>query len=532
MTIMRSNNSHFHFDGGIFDLDGVVTHTARVHARAWKRMFDQYLQQYAADNERPYVPFDLEDDYHIYVDGKPRYQGVKSFLESRGIELPFGKPDDDPEEGTICGLGNRKNLIYHEFLESDGVDVFQSTVDLILALRERGTRVGMMSSSKNATQILRRTGLDRLFEACVDGVVAEQTGLRGKPYPDSYLRTAELLGVSPQRSFVVEDAVSGVAAGVRGGFGLVIGVDRVSRPEQLRAAGADVVVKDLEELTVDDIDNMFARKHASRPSALERWSELTERWKGKRIVVFLDYDGTLTPIVATPDLAKISEDMRGILRELAGNCTTVIVSGRSREDVANLVRLDSLYYAGSHGFDIAGPSETELRHEIGSEYQATLESVTQKLNNELADIDGVLVENKRFSVAVHYRLVNDAEVPRVEKVVDDVLGQHPEFKKSLGKKVFELRPDIEWDKGKAVLWLLHALSLDDENVVPIYIGDDVTDEDAFAALHDRGLGILVSETPRQTGADLSLRNTKEVGMFLRLVSSWQYASDQTEGSTP
>jgi len=529
---MRCEDSNLHFDGCIFDLDGVVTDTASLHARAWKRMFDQYLQQATQDSAQPYAPFNLEDDYHIYIDGKPRYQGVKSFLESRGIALPFGKPGDHLSTQTICGLGNRKNLIYNELLERESAYVFQSTVDLILALRECGTRVGLMSSSKNASQVLRRAGLDGIFEACVDGVVAEKAGLRGKPNPDSYLRTAELLGVSPARSFVVEDAVSGVEAGVRGGFGLVIGVDRVSRPDELRAAGADVVVEDLEELTVSQIDELFAHKHTSRPSALDHWSELKEQWKGKQIVVFLDYDGTLTPIVATPDLATISDEMKEILRELAGNCTTIVVSGRGRADVASLVGLDSLYYAGSHGFDIAGPSETNLRHEIGLEYRSTLEDVTSTLRSELADTHGVLVEDKRFSVAVHYRLVNEAEVAKVEKVVDDVLAQHPNLRKSLGKKIFELRPDVDWDKGKAVLWLLQVLNLDDDNVMPLYIGDDVTDEDAFAALHGQGLGILVSETSRQTCADLSLRNTLEVGTFLKLVSEWQQSSKQTDGITP
>jgi alpha,alpha-trehalase len=518
------------FDAGIFDLDGVVTHTANVHARAWKQMFDQYLQQRSDGTSFGYTQFDSDDDYRIYVDGKPRYQGVESFLESRGIGLPFGEPDDDPAEDTICGLGNRKNVIYNQLIESEGVDVFQSTVDLILALRRRGSRIGLMSSSKNAAQILRRTGLDNLFEACVDGVVAERAGLRGKPHPDSYLRTAELLGVSPQRSFVVEDAVSGVEAGVRGRFGLIIGVDRVSRPVQLRDAGADLVVKDLEELTVDNIDEMFARRQSGCPSALDTWDETSEDWAGKRVAVFLDYDGTLTPIVATPDLATISDDMRDVLRELASACTTVIVSGRGREDVSNLVGLDNLYYAGSHGFDIAGPEGTTLRHEIGSEYRPLLEDVVRRLEEQLASTGGALIEDKRFSVAVHYRLVAEAEVPQVEAAVDQALTQHQGLRKAFGKKVFELRPDLEWDKGKAVLWLLDALDLDGADVVPLYIGDDVTDEDAFAALKGRGLGILVSETTRETHAELSLKNTQEVGAFLRLVSSWQMSHAQAKGT--
>ncbi len=520
-AIMRSESSNLHFAAGIFDLDGVLTHTASLHARAWKRMFDQYLQQVSTHTGQSFVPFNTDDDYRIYVDGKPRYQGVKSFLESRGIELQFGEPEEDPETDTICGLGNRKNLIYKELLQNEGVEVFQSTVDLVVALRKRGAHIGLMSSSRNAVPVLRKAGLEWMFEACVDGVLAEQEGLRGKPHPDSYLRTAELLGVSAPQTFVVEDAVAGVKAGVRGRFGLVIGVDRSERSKELQAAGADVVVQDLEEITVDQIDNMFAEKQARRPSALERWSELQEEWKGKKVAVFLDYDGTLTPIVATPDQAKISEDMKGILHELASSCTTVIVSGRGREDVANLVGLDNLYYAGSHGFDIAGPSGTKLRHEIGIEYRPTLEDVVRKLRAQLVDIDGALVEDKRFSVAVHYRLVPSAGVGRIERAVDETLAEHPELRKAYGKKVFELRPDLEWDKGKAVVWLLGALGLDESDVVPLYIGDDVTDEDAFATLRDRGTSILVSETPRETSADLSLKNTQEVGTFLKLVTSWQ-----------
>jgi trehalose 6-phosphate phosphatase len=214
------------FAAGIFDLDGVVTHTASLHAQAWKQVFDEFLKERAHETGGDFVEFDLRDDYLTFVDGKPRYQGVQSFLRSREIELPFGKPNDEPSHATACGLGNRKNELYNDLIESRGVDIFETTVTLIRQLRDRGTPVGLMSSSKNTAQILRRTELGHLFDARVDGVMAAEIGLRGKPHPDSYLKTAELLGVEAKDSFVVEDAVAGVEAGRRGGFGLVIGVDR------------------------------------------------------------------------------------------------------------------------------------------------------------------------------------------------------------------------------------------------------------------------------------------------------------------
>jgi len=514
---MDPNKTELHFSAGIFDLDGVVTHTASLHSRAWKAAFDEYLETWSRSEAVEFVPFDIRTDYLRYVDGKPRYQGVQSFLESRNIQIPFGTPSDESSANTCCGLGNRKNEFYNSLIDREGVDVFDSTVSLIRELRARGIRVGLMSSSKNTEQILRRTGLEDLFEARVDGVVSEQIGLRGKPHPDAFLKTAELLGTSAHRAFVVEDAVSGVEAGKQGGFGLVIGVDREGHPEALQAAGADFVVQDLAELTIEDIDRLYLQHQHQRPPALEHWSDISKKWEDRRIAVFLDYDGTLTPIVARPELAKLSPTMREILSDLARVHPTVIVSGRGREDVSELVGLDNLYYAGSHGFDIAGPAGTTVRHEIGPEYRPALEQAARSFEHQLSGIDGVLIEDKKFSIAVHYRQVADQDISRIEHAVDDVVEGQPQLTKTHGKKVLEVRPQLEWDKGKAVLWLLQALNLDSRDVMPLYIGDDVTDEDAFAVLEDRGLGILVTNEPRDTYASMYLRDTEEVGKFLRLL---------------
>jgi len=244
-------------DAVIFDLDGVVTQTAAVHAAAWKRLFDAYLAERAGTSagrsggaNDPLRPFDLESDYRRYVDGKPRYDGVRDFLASRGIDLPTGDPADPPERETVCGLGNRKNAFFNAEVEEHGVKTFPSTVTLIHALRAAGIRVGLMSSSKNTAMVLDVTRTTDLFEVRVDGVVAAEVGLPGKPDPAMYLETARRLGVRPGRAVVVEDALSGVEAGRRGAFALVIGVDRHGQADELREAGADVVVDDLAEVHV------------------------------------------------------------------------------------------------------------------------------------------------------------------------------------------------------------------------------------------------------------------------------------------
>lgn len=236
------------FDAVIFDLDGVVTRTASVHARAWKRAFDEFLARWKWGNGGSHPPFDIETDYPQYVDGKPRYDGVRDFLASRGIELPEGDPTDGPDVETVCGLGNRKNELYNEQLEEGGVEIFEDTVSQIRAWREMGLRTAIVSSSKNCAAVLQVAGLSDLFDVRVDGVESARLGLNGKPAPDIFLMATKLLGVEPARSIVFEDAVSGVQAGRAGGFGWVIGVDRGGAREALLANGADTVVSDLRDV--------------------------------------------------------------------------------------------------------------------------------------------------------------------------------------------------------------------------------------------------------------------------------------------
>lgn len=242
----------------IFDLDGVITQTALVHSRAWKEMFDQYLRERAEKYGESFREFTHEGDYLTYVDGKPRYEGVKSFLASRGIELPFGDPDDGPEKESICGIGNRKNIAFNLILERDGVQVYPSTVKLMAALRERGTRIGVASSSKNCEKVLEAAGLLDWIETRVDGVVSAELGLQGKPEADIFTTAAANLGVECHNAVVVEDAISGVQAGRKGNFGLVLGLAREDNARALLANGADIVVQDIAEIGLEGILKWFA----------------------------------------------------------------------------------------------------------------------------------------------------------------------------------------------------------------------------------------------------------------------------------
>jgi beta-phosphoglucomutase family hydrolase len=237
-----------HIEACLFDLDGVLTQTAKVHAAAWKEMFDAFLREWAERVDRPFEPFDPVADYDEYVDGKPRYDGVRSLIAARGIELPEGEPDDPPGAETIHGLGNRKNELVLEMIHRQGVHVYEGSVRYVRAVRDASLSRAVVTSSANAHEVLVAAGLDALFDMRVDGVIAEREQLKGKPAPDTFLFAARALRVSPAQAAVFEDALAGVAAGRAGEFGFVVGVDRVGQAEALREHGADVVVSDLAEL--------------------------------------------------------------------------------------------------------------------------------------------------------------------------------------------------------------------------------------------------------------------------------------------
>ncbi|MFN2366914.1 MAG: trehalose-phosphatase [Desulfurivibrionaceae bacterium] len=516
------NISKDKFEGILFDLDGVVTKTAKVHAASWKQLFDDYLEGRAGPDEK-WRPFDLDSDYSAYVDGKPRYDGVESFLKSRGIALPFGNQDDPVDAETICGLGNKKNQIFNEHLQRHGVELYEIAVELIRLLKKNGFKTGVVSSSKNCRTVLKAAGIEELFDVRVDGVVSEQLGLNGKPAPDIFLEAARRLETPPARAIVLEDALSGVQAGRSGHFGCVIGVDRNGRAEALQKQGADIVVKVLSELTVEGQIPLWQHDMEELPSALASLPEIRKLLSAGQAFIALDYDGTLTPIVESPELAILSDEMRDAVAALADKSVVAIISGRDLSNVKKLVSIDSLFYAGSHGFDISGPAGRRLGSRQGVKFLPVLDRAEQKLRTLLDNIPGILVERKKFSIAVHFRKVAEQRLPEVEAAVAQVLASHAGLRRTSGKKIFELQPEIDWHKGKALCWLMEALDLNRPGVLPFYLGDDLTDEDAFGVLQSGGIGVVVKgdeadAAPRPSRARYVLEDCRQVRDFLEALS--------------
>ena len=509
-AVIRSGD----LDAVVFDMDGVVTDTASVHAQAWARMFDRFLRGRAEMSGGSFSPF-TDDDYRRFVDGKPRYDGVRSFLASRGISLPDGDPSDPPDRDTVCGLGNRKDRDFLDHLRNEGIAPFPTTIALLERLRGAGVRTAIISASRNLDEVLAAAGVGDLFEVRVGGVETERLGLPGKPDPAVFVEAARRLAAEPGRSAVVEDALAGVEAGRRGGFRLVIGVDRTGHRSDLEAAGADVVVGDLGEVTVDASMSSIR----DLPDARSRLEEIRGRLDHRTPAVFLDYDGTLTPIAERPEAALLPEAVRLAIERLASRCTVAVVSGRDLDDVRRLVAVDGIVYAGSHGFDIAGPGGISEQHAVGSVPE--LDRAEGELRPLLASTPGARLERKRFSIAVHVRQVAGERVPEVEAAVEGVARAHPRLRTSVGKKVFELRPDVAWDKGRALLRIMSVLGLDGDAVAPVYVGDDVTDEDAFAVVRERGLGVVVrgEDDGRRTSATYSLARPEDIGELLDELSS-------------
>ncbi len=508
-------------DAVIFDTDGVITDTASVHAAAWKRLFDEYLRERAERLGGPFEPFDADEDYRRYVDGKPRYDGVQAFLGSRGVDIPWGDPTDPPDRETVCGLGNLKNGYFLDHLQEFGAVPYPSTVELVRELKARGVRTAVISASRNMREVLASAGVSDLFDVMVDGVAAEELGLAGKPDPAVFEEAAGRLGVEPARAAIVEDALAGVEAGKRGGFGLVIGVDRTGHADELAAAGADVVVGDLGDLGELGPLGTGApgEGHDIRdlPPALDHGAEIRGTLSERRPAVFLDYDGTLTPIVTRPEDATLPPRTRAVIERLAALVPVAILSGRDLEDVRRMVGVEGISYAGSHGFDLVRADGSA--HQRGQEFLPDLDAAERELGPRLEGVTGARVERKAFAIAVHFREVDEARVPEIDAAVADVAARHPGLRRTGGKKIFELRPDVDWDKGKALRWLLEELDLTGDDVLPIYVGDDDTDEDAFRAIRGEGLGLVVrgERDARPTSARYALRDTEEARTFLELL---------------
>ncbi|MDQ3192893.1 MAG: trehalose-phosphatase [Bacteroidota bacterium] len=499
-----------HLQAAIIDLDGVITRTATQHAKAWKSMFDKYNELRRKEGKQTYSPFIKEEDYPKLIDGIPRYDGVEEFLKSRNIKLPYGSPDDKSGKETICGLGNWKNTLFHKIIKEEGVEVFEDNIEAIKNWKKQGIKTAVISSSRNCKEILEATGLENLFDARVDGIISIERNIKGKPAPDIFLEAAKDLDVKPENAMIVEDSRAGIEAGKRGNFRLVVGIKNGSNMEELMNKGADKVVENLKTIDITCKETHSAKE---LPSALENILELKKKLEKVTTLLFLDFDGTLTPIVENHDDAAISDEMRALIERLAAKYSISIISGRGLSDVKARVGLNNIYYAGSHGFEISGPNNFFKENDEAQKVLPVFEELEPELKNKLKEIEGVRFERKKFTLAVHYRQVAKEKEKEVLAIIEKTVQNYKDVKMGEGKKVVEIRPNLNWDKGSAVEMLIQELTTTGNDFLPVYIGDDITDEDAFKTLIG-GIGILVGEHGKKSYADFHLENVEEVKEFL------------------
>ena len=457
--ILSSARQRLSFDAVVFELEGVFSPAVSLGADAWKRLFNAYLGQQADQRGQTSVP----------------------------------------------------------------VEVDPATVALTREMKRAGIGTAVASSSRSCSPLLERAGCDDLFAALVDGPAATRQCPSGKPDPTPFAKGAELLAATAERTVLVAESVSGVRAGRDGRFGLVLGIDRGGGRGGLRSNGADLVVDSLAEMSLDKIDGWFRNREHRRRSALLDLIGLEERIGGRPVAVFLDYDGTVTPVTGRPSEAHLAEETRDLLRRLAGRFPVAMVSGRGREDLEGLVQLSEVYLVGSHGWDISGPAGSGLGYVHDPGLVPLIDRLSAEITEETEAVEGLDLENKAYSIALHYRLADQAVVPGLEAMMDRMAAANPALQKTHGKGLFELRPRADWNKGSGIRWLVEELGRQGPRPAPIFLGDDLTDEDGFLALQEDGVGILVTDSPRPTAAGWSVANVGEALELLELLASGDLA---------
>lgn len=484
----------------VADMDSVLTRMAGLHERAWQVAFNTFFASCSGDDNRRAEL--SHDEYRRYLDGKLRYQGAADLLAARHIDLPKGTVADEPGTRTVSGIGNHKEKVLIELLEREGVAVFADALDALRRWRLSGIKLAAISASCNCRTVLRIVELEKHLDVIVDGEQAREREFNSKQA--MMLEAARQLGVQPADTLVLEDTAAGIRAGRKAGFGLTVGVNRNHHAAELENAGADAVVWSLSALR-------FPR---CLPSALNTVDTILASHAAERAVaIFLDFDGTLAAIVEDPRKVTLDDPISSTLRTLSGLCTLGLISGRDRSDLQKRVGIEGILYAGSHGLDIGGPGYEKILPEAEAAVPE-IERATQRLSQALESIHGVIIERKRFGVAVHYRQVrSDVDRQQIMRVVDSVLVDTG-LRKRKGKQVVELEPEVNWDKGHALAWLLETAELDAEHVLVVYIGDDETDEDVFASLAGKGVSIVVDDEVSNSLADYRLANPDEVARFL------------------
>jgi trehalose 6-phosphate phosphatase len=394
-----------------------------------------------------------------------------------------------------------------------------NATDHIRQWHDRGLKTAVIISGKNSEH-LKNSDMISVFDKKIYSDFSGKSESGNKSSSNILIKATGELGVSPDLTVFVGDAEADVQAGKEGEFAFSIGINKNHNKTLLYEAGADVVIDNLHELELYEEKGTKPYFTQSLPSVFSIKPKFFEMIWHKKIVIFLDYDGTLTPIVKQPEDAVLSDRMRETLEELTKFYTVAIVSGRDMKDVMHFVKLDQIIYAGSHGFRISGPDDMYMENEKAKKMLGKLDEIEKELRNKLENkIKGVKIERKHYAIAVHYRNSPEDQIDKIVNIAEQMISKHTGFKKGEGKKVVEVRPDLNWHKGKALYWILDAVGLSkDPNICPMYIGDDITDEDAFKAIADNGIGILVGTHKQPTAAQYKLENVDQVQEFLQSMS--------------
>ncbi len=492
----------------IFDLDGVLTQTHNLHARAWNKLFLEFLgkrrQGPHTENEDLH-DYDDKNDYQRFLDGKPRLEGIKSFFRSRNI--PY-------EENLIRELGEKKNIFYQKLLEMEGPHTVPESVSFIQKLREHNVPMAVVSSSRNCRLILKMAGIDDYFKVIIDPQIAESKHLQGKPRPDYFIEAAQKLNKRQNECAIVEDSLAGVKAGKDGDFKKVyaIKLDKDKQAmEKLKAEGADQVLSSLWEIKE-------AQEMLTLPDVFTVFKDIFPESEKKNYFLFLDFDGTLSPIVAEPEKARPLEGIKEIVQRCSEFFPVCIITGRDTEVIKKLLPLTDIYYAACHGFEITGPKEYHYELPEALALIPVFDKAQHLLTLRLSAMEGLIIERKKFGLAFHYRKIgSDSVIAELKKEIQEYCLNHQELRFQLGEKVIEIQPHLNWDKGKALLKLYQVLNLKMKDTPPLYLGDGNTDEDAFREMRDCGVPILASIEARPTLARYHLKGPQKVKKFLETI---------------
>ena len=518
MTRAAAIDPRYH-DAVIFDLDRVLTEAASVQRLAWASLFHDCLAQRLPLEDEDRSLF-ADDDYQKLVDGAPCPDRIADFLASRGISLPLGVPSDTGDD-TISGLVNRHRRVYLDLLERD-VPLFGAMVNLARRLRDIDVATAAHSSGL-VCQALKSAGVDDLFDVCIDGTAAEGHGIARNPdllvlvRAKHVLEAAGRLGVPPHRSVLVGDTDEGMSAGRDGGFARVIGLGATGYVDRLFEQGADVVVTDLADVAVRTGD----KRMSEIPNVMESYVQLAAVALAREQVVFINYEVVLSEFFPDPGAATLSDEVAEALERMARVSRVVVLTGRDVADIRERVGIPSIWYAGSHGLELAGPDGSYRENETAAAAVPVLADVAAELRDSLQHVPGVRIEHRRFAVAVHYGEVASEHVGAVVATTHRV-RQRRDLRVAHGRMLVELRPDVDWDSGTALAWIRSHID-ESKSLVPTYLGGDPADEEAFDAVQFGGIGIAVrhdGDRDRRTAARFALDSPDQLREVLELGSGW------------